>query len=131
MLILSLLVILGRSQIVNLFSSDEALSEMTETAMIVLGIRFLPVGLQGVFHGPIRALGLQARGSIVAFVSWIIVGLPTGALLAFKFEQGLFGLMLGLTVAAIVQLIAYYLILKLKNWHDIAIKAKENREAES
>ena len=128
MLLIGAVIVLARSQIVKLFSSEEDLSEMTLQAMIILGIRFLPVGLQAVLHGPIRALGLQARGSIVAFVSWIIVGLPVGAILSFKYDYGLNGLMIGLTSAAFFQLFSYYAVLTTKDWYDIARASKARVE---
>ena len=124
MLLIGAIIVFARRPIVQIFSDEDKLTEMTLQAMIILGIRFFPVGLQAVLHGPIRALGLQSKGSIVAFVSWIVVGLPIGSLMAFKFHFGLNGLMVGLLSAGFAQLLLYYAVIKSKDWEEIATDAK-------
>ena len=72
---------------------------MTEQAFIMLGCGFLLDGMQGVMHGPLRALGLQGKGSIVGIICYWLIALPLGSLLAFKFDFGLIGLLVGLSTA--------------------------------
>ena len=129
MCLISSLIVLGRKQLVNFFTDDEELGEMTEQVLIVLGCAFVVDGMQGICHGPLRALSLQTKGSVVALVCWWGVALPFGALLAFRYEMGLVGLMLGFATASIIQLVAFSIIFLRKDWSMVAKEARERLEA--
>ena len=102
MFLISTMVVLGRAILIHLFTDDEALSNVTDKALIVLGCVFFSDGLQGIMHGPLRSMGLQTYGSIVAFVCWWLYGLPCAAFLAFYADLGLPGLMGGFYSATII-----------------------------
>ena len=96
--------------------------------MIVLGCCFLVDGLQGIMHGPLRSMGLQKYGSIVAFVCWWLYALPCAAILSFKADLGLVGLMAGFSSASLLQLILFLIILKRKDWHEVVREAQDRLE---
>ena len=86
-------------QITGFFSDDETVCQMTKPVLIILVCGFIFDGMQGVLRGPILTLGLAPKGSIVALVVWWIIALPLSALLAFKLDLGIIGLMLGFITA--------------------------------
>mmetsp|Transcript_19650 Transcript_19650/g.23290 ORF Transcript_19650/g.23290 Transcript_19650/m.23290 type:complete len:208 (-) Transcript_19650:121-744(-) len=120
--LLGAVTILARAAIVNFFTSsdNETLVGLTTQLMIVLGSCFMFDGMQAAMHGPIRALGLQKRASLIAITSYWLLGLPVAALLAFKCNMGVFGLMAGFAAAIILEFTAYAAILGTKNWQDVA-----------
>eukprot|EP00354_Favella_ehrenbergii_P007734 CAMPEP_0170476806 /NCGR_PEP_ID=MMETSP0123-20130129/18153_1 /TAXON_ID=182087 /ORGANISM="Favella ehrenbergii, Strain Fehren 1" /LENGTH=130 /DNA_ID=CAMNT_0010748077 /DNA_START=915 /DNA_END=1304 /DNA_ORIENTATION=- len=119
-LLLCLVLIFARTQIVQFFTEDEALTSMTETLMFVLGCSFMVDGMQAIHHGPIRALGLQKRAGYIAISCYWLLGLPLAALLAFKCNFGVYGLMAGFSSASLVELISYALVLLSKDWQKVA-----------
>ena len=70
-------------------------------------------------------MGLQKYGSIVAFVCWWFYAIPCAAFFAFKLDYGLVGLMAGFSSASLVQLILFLVILRRKDWYEVAQEAQE------
>lgn len=112
--------IFGRGFIVNWFTEDEALAQMTETLMVVQGFVHFFNTLQCICHGPIRALCLQKFASWIAFGCNWPIGLPLAAIFAFKFDYGIFGLMAGFGVSSFLECVFFTILLKRKDWNEVA-----------
>jgi MATE family multidrug resistance protein len=73
-------------------------------------------GLQAVAAGALRGIQDVKYPAIIAFISYWLVMIPCCYLLAFRWEMGLagiwWGFILGLSVAAVMQLIRYRYILR-------------------
>ena len=54
-------------------------------------------------QGVLRGTGKQLSGAVVNFVSYYIVGLPTGTLLAILAGMGARGMWIGLLLASVLQ----------------------------
>ena len=81
---------------------------------------FLFDGLQCYLQGPIRAMGLQQIASYFAIGCYYIVAIPVACILGFWADLGILGLQGGFFVAVFLQAIAYFCLLKTKNWQDVA-----------
>ena len=97
-------------------------------------------GIQLVLSGVITGAGKQRATTPVLFASYWILGLPLGALAAFKYPRnGLLGLWMGMTAAVWLHVAAYVLICFLRSdrlactidWHAAARKAAERLAADS
>ena len=128
---LGALVILARSFITDLFATEENLVAMTSKLVIVLGCCFLVDGMQATLHGPIRALGLQHKAGLIAISCYWLIGLPLAAILAFKCDYGVYGLMSGFSSATITEAIAFAIIVKRKNWQQAAKESQARIEAQN
>ena len=128
---LSFLTYLARHHIADLFTDDPELAALTSKVLIVAAIVYLFDGSQGFLQGPIRALGLQKRASYLALAMNWAVGVPLAAICAFTLDFGLVGLQGGFSSAMIGQSLGYMLILKCKDWHEIAdeVASRINKEA--
>lgn len=73
-------------------------------------------GMQAILHGPIRALGLQHKASLIAIACHWKLGLPLAAILAFGCDLGVFGLMFGFSAATMTELISYAYIVMKEDW---------------
>jgi len=83
-----------------------------------------------VFHGPIRALGLQKTAGLIAVLCNWPLGLPLAAIFAFKTNFGVFGLMAGFSSSSFCELISYLILLVRKNWHDVAAESASRIQKE-
>ncbi|MES1912801.1 MAG: hypothetical protein MHM6MM_005023 [Cercozoa sp. M6MM] len=96
------LLVLGRRLLARAFTSD---AEVVERAMkLLLPLCILQLGdvLQGVASGIVRGAGMLRMGSYVNVVGYWIIALPLGSLLAFHFDWKGTGLLVGLSVGALL-----------------------------
>ena len=128
--IVAILTILLRRWIVGIFTHDDELVSVTSKVLIVIGLGFILDGIQGVAQGPIRALGLQRKASLIAIVSYWIFGLPFAWLLAFVCDYGVLGLLSGFSFATLGQCICYVTIVHKADWQEIADAAAERIKKE-
>lgn len=128
--------ILLRHQVSRIFSTDEDLIEMILPLVIITACNFYADGLQGYLSGPIRALGLQDKAGCITLACYWLVGLPLAALLAFKFDFSVTGLLGGFLLATLLHALSYLVLICRANWQDIASEAierikKEKEEVEN
>ena len=57
--------------------------------------------------------------------------MPFAAVLAFKLDYGVFGLMSGFSSAAVIEAIAFAIIVKRKNWQQAARESQARIEAQN
>lgn len=84
----ALLLMLGRSRLGALFSSDAAVVALTATAVPPLAASLVGEGANTVLSGVMRGCGRQRIGAAVNLVTYWAVGLPLSCALAFKGGAG-------------------------------------------
>jgi MATE family multidrug resistance protein len=88
------------------YVTDPDVIALAATLFIVVAVFQIFDGIQAVAMGALRGLQDTAWPSTIAFISYWLVGLPCGYLLAFKMGVGplgiWLGLLIGLTTAAIL-----------------------------
>lgn len=111
--LLSLVFIVFTSLLCGFFGKEIAQLYVSEHDVILLASQFLVVvaifqlfdGIQVISGGILRGLGDVTLPAWVAFISYIIIGLPTGFILAHHFGMGAigiwWGLAIGLAIAAV------------------------------
>lgn len=99
-------ILLLRHWLPTLYVKDTDVIELAALLFIVVGIFQIFDGLQAVAIGALRGLSDTAWPSVFAFVSYWIIGLPSGYLLAFHLGMGpigiWFGLLFGLVCVSIM-----------------------------
>lgn len=79
-----------------------------------------------VLNGLLRASGRQGRGAFINWASYWVLGLPVSYFLAFHYHWGVYGLRVGLTVAAACQALVLHLIVACRfDWEREVERAKE------
>ena len=86
--------------------------------------------MQTYMQGPIRAIELQDRASLITFLLYYLIGLPLAFYLALPTSLGIVGLQLGIGVAIFLQFLTYAIMLKRSDWHKIALEAQQRIYAE-
>jgi len=96
---------------VNIFTQDVELVKICLPIMLLAGIFQIFDGLQVSLGGVFK--GLKKTNIIMAgdFAAYWLIGFPLGCLLAFKFNMGLYGFWVGLTVSISLLAIIFLLIL--------------------
>jgi MATE family multidrug resistance protein len=100
----ALLFILGNTWLPTLYISDTAVIELSATLLLVAAFFQLSDGIQVVCTGALRGLQDVKIPSLLIFVSYWIIALPLGYVLAFTLHLGptgiWAGLLIGLTLTA-------------------------------
>ncbi|MFY0601068.1 MAG: MATE family efflux transporter [Cyclobacteriaceae bacterium] len=98
--------ILFRHELVGFYIDNEFVQTLSAGLLIVAAAFQLSDGLQAVGLGILRGLTDVKIPTLVTFVSYWLIAIPVGYVLAFTFEIGVYGiwygLLIGLTVAAIL-----------------------------
>lgn len=101
----ALIFALFKSQIPLFFIKEPAVVELAASFFIVVALFQLSDGIQVVAVGALRGLGDTKWPSIIAFISYWIIGLPSAYYLAFHTSLGAIGiwcgLLIGLSIAAV------------------------------
>lgn len=124
-LIIQILLIFELDLIVNIFTRDPAVEELTYSSLIIIVTMFMPDMVQGSLQGVIRALNVQKRASLIAIASHYMVSLPLAFLLTFLLEMGVKGLWIGMTFGVMLEAIFYVRLVLNTDWQDVANEAQE------
>lgn len=124
-LVIQILLIFELDLIVNIFTRDPAVEELTYSSLIIIVTMFMPDMVQGSLQGVIRALNVQKRASLIAIASHYMVSLPLAFLLTFLFEMGVKGLWIGMTFGVMLEAIFYVRLVLNTDWQDVANEAQE------
>lgn len=117
--------IAGRHTLPHLFTEDEEIDDYTSDLLIVAAVFQLPDAVNGAVQGIFRGSGRQRRGAILNFVAYYVAGIPIGIVLAFRWELGLLGLWVGMTIGlCIVGLTGTFMILR-SDWLTLAANANQ------
>ena len=109
--IMAILLVIFRRNIVMLFSADPAVIQLGSQVLIMAAIFQLSDGMQAVGAGILRGLKDVKITMYVAFLSYLIINLPLGYIMAFVIGLGAPGVWIGfiggLSVAALLFRIRY------------------------
>lgn len=98
-----------REQLPYFYISDSVIVAMASSLLLITALFQLSDGVQVVAMGALRGLGDIRTPTLIAVVSYWLLGLPIGYLLAFKFGFGVYGvwygLLAGLTISAILLIV--------------------------
>jgi len=109
----------------HIFTNDQEVVNLVEKVLIIYAIAQIFDGTQGVAAGVLRGLGKQNLGFVMNFISYYLIGLPTSLVLAFPYNQGIFGLWWGLLLAFIACSGLYFVVLIKSDWKKEALFAQE------
>ena len=110
-MVMGILLVIFRKNVVMLFSSDPEVIRLGSQVLIMAGIFQLSDGMQAVGAGILRGLKDVKVTMYVAFLSYLVINLPLGYIIAFVVGLGAPGVWMGfiggLSVAAILFRIRY------------------------
>ena len=110
-MVMGILLVMFRKNVVMLFSSDPEVIRLGSQVLIMAGIFQLSDGMQAVGAGILRGLKDVKVTMYVAFLSYLVINLPLGYIMAFVVGLGAPGVWMGfiggLSVAAILFRIRY------------------------
>jgi len=88
--------------IASLYSDDEGVRALTRTLIMVAAAFLIFDGAQMVLQGALRGLADVWATSLIQFISWWVVTLPLGYVLAVPFDMGAAGLVWSIAAGSIV-----------------------------
>ena len=109
--ICDILILLFRSQIPLLFTTDHEVITMAADLMIILSIYLLPDGLQNVALGALRGISDVKAPMVYAIISYLFLNIPIGYFCGFVLGYGVMGVWVGfiagLSAASILFMIRF------------------------
>ncbi|KAJ9634984.1 hypothetical protein H2204_005939 [Knufia peltigerae] len=100
----------------TIFSDDQDVIELVETALPLVAVMQVFDGLVACCNGVLRAIGRPSVGGWVNLSSYYIVALPLSLWSSFVLHWGLRGLWVGVTVALLIVTMAELVFLSLTDW---------------
>jgi len=111
MSITGLLFMVLNNHLPMLYTSDQEVISIASSLLIIAALFQLSDGIQVVGLGALRGMGDVKVPTVVTFMAYWVIGLPSGYLLAFVLglqEKGVwYGLLIGLSVTAIILFIRF------------------------
>lgn len=96
--------LLFKEAIMKLFTGDSAVIKLGASIMIIVACFTVFDGIQSVCMGALKGMKQTLQILMVMFLSYALVSIPTGLILAYKYNKILngfwFGLALGITLAS-------------------------------
>lgn len=100
------LYIIFKEPVMRIFSNDPNVIKIGVSIMLIVAGFVTFDGIQGICVGALRGLKQTVQILIIMFLSYALISIPTGLILAYKFNMVLegfwFGLAVGILVAAII-----------------------------
>ena len=91
--------------------------------MYFLAVFHLGNSVSAALGGVLTGSRRQSKGAISAVVSYFLVGVPSSALLAFYFNLGVYGLVIGRLLGKFTHMIIYLTIFLKMDWKTETIRA--------
>lgn len=117
MLACALIFILGRYYLPSLYIRDVEVVQIASSLVVIAGFFQLSDGIQVVSLGALRGLEDVKIPTLLTFIAYWVIALPVGYLLGFKFDLGAegiwYGLLIGLTIVAMVMSIRFNKLTKM------------------
>eukprot|EP00347_Sterkiella_histriomuscorum_P016701 403352182 len=113
-------VLLFRSQIPWLFTSDIQLIEILQETLPIYAIYNFFDYLQGTQIGTIKGMGLQKYGTFTNVIATWLVAIPLSTYLAIHYYHHIRGIWIALIVNTILQSSIYFIILQRYDWDQLA-----------
>ena len=108
--IVSLVSIILRTEVGLMFTNNEKIIAIIEKAEPVQAFLLIVNGPALAFQAILLAMGRQSLCLWINVFGFLVVGLPVGVLLTFKYNMSIAGLWMGTTVGMFVMLIMNYII---------------------
>ena len=109
-----ILIIAFKDLLPQFYTSDQNVLSITSSIFIIVAIYQIGDGLQVVGLGALRGLTDVKIPTVVTLVSYWMVALTVGYLMAFKFDYGIYGiwigLLAGLSIAGFLHCVRFYRI---------------------
>ena len=109
-----------REELPGFFTNDPEIDAYTSDLLIIAATFQLPDAINGTIQGIFRGSGRQTLGAWLNFVAYYLCGIPFGVLLAFHFDQGLWGLWVGMTIGLVVVGVVGLWIVCTSKWKQLA-----------
>ena len=93
--IMILIYLLFPKQLIGIFTEEEVITELYSRSLYYIIAIFVLDSIQIVIGGVIRGIGEQGESSIVSFISYCVITLPSAVIFAFPMEMGMQGIILG------------------------------------
>jgi MATE family multidrug resistance protein len=113
-----------KTYIPMIFTADVDVLQALGPIMYVVAALLVADNLQGYFGGILRGSGKQLVGALANFVSYWMIGVPLGGVLALVLHLGALGYWLGLLTGDFIQTFIYGVILLTIRWKKQAKKAQ-------
>ena len=81
-----------------LFTHDQIIDELSTSLLCIASLFQIPDAINGAVQGVFRGSGRQNLGAWLNFISYYLLGIPLGAVLAFALSYGVVGLWCGMTL---------------------------------
>ena len=119
---------LFHTQIFELYSDEENVINIANSAFIVLIFEIFWDMMQIVMGGIMRAIGYQNRATFWNIIAWWCLMLPLSYLWAFVFSFGFKGVWIGLPVGNSILMLAYFVIILFAPWRRLSELNKVQQE---
>ncbi|XP_073290775.1 protein DETOXIFICATION 33-like isoform X2 [Primulina huaijiensis] len=107
-----------------MFSDKKEVIEKTSKLGYFLAATIFLNSIQPVLHGVAVGAGWQLSVALINVGCYYLFGLPFGALLGYKFKQGVKGIWLGMLAGCLLQTIILIIYVLRANWSREAMKAE-------
>jgi len=94
---------------VRLFTEDMKVVDIVDSVIPFLSIFAMLDGLQGVGSGVFRGAGKQGIGAVANVIAFYVIGLPMAWVVCFKWHFGVAGLIMGLSLGTVLQVVVLLL----------------------
>ena len=126
----SVLLGLLHNHLVRVFSSSHVVSQSFSAISMSVALFVMFDCFQTVAGGVLRGLGYQSFGATTNGVVFYLFGLPLGFTLAFYFQMGVPGLVIGLVTSVVTQTLVFGWRLVRVDWKEETNKAEKRIEEE-
>ncbi|XP_050236910.1 protein DETOXIFICATION 41 isoform X2 [Mercurialis annua] len=126
----SAIVLIFRVGLTRLFTTDSVVIEAVSNLTPLLAISIFLNGVQPILSGVAIGSGWQAIVAYVNVITYYIIGLPIGCVLAFKTNLGVAGIWWGIIIGVVFQTGALIIITARTNW-DAEVEKTAQRLKES
>lgn len=103
--------IIFRYPLAALYVEDEYVRQLAATLLIIAAAFQVSDGIQAVGLGVLRGLTDVKVPTLVTFIAYWVIAMPTGYILGFVFDYGIkgvwYGLLIGLSIAAVLHVVRF------------------------
>lgn len=124
-LLFTLLLIITRKHYPAIFTSSSEVEQLVEQLTPLLGISILFTNVQYTLQGVAIGSGWQVPVAYISIGCYFVFGVPSGVLMAYKFEMGLKGLWCGMVNGLCLQTGLLMWMIWIADWNKECFKAEE------
>lgn len=117
------LLLTARSFLASLFTDDKATLRIAKDLMVLTAANQICDSFNVLGAGILRGQGKQRIGSILSLVSYYLVALPIGYIMAFPLRHEVAGLWMGLIAGVAFLAISEAYVIYFSNWNSIFIES--------